>query len=872
MKVSVKWLQWYAQNSAALKAPINELAQKIGAQLGAIEEIQNLGEKYQGIVVAKIMSIADHPDADRLHIVMIDDGGVTKDINRDASGHVQVVCGAPNVRQGMMVAWLPPGAMVPETVGKEPFVLEARELRGVVSNGMLASAKELALGTDHNGILEVDDSNAKPGDDFAKVYELDDYIIDIENKMFTHRPDLFGQLGVAREINGIYQQPFQSPEWYQQHPQLLQPDGEILPFEVRNELPELVPRFTTLVMRDVTIKPSPLWLQTYLLRVGVRPISNVVDLTNYYMLLTGQPLHAYDYDKVKALSGEKPMLVVRYPHRGEKITLLNGKTVEPRAEAIMIATDKQSVGIGGVMGGGETEVDDSTKNIILECATFDMYSIRRTSMAHGLFTDAVTRFNKGQSPLQNLAVLAKVAEDVTKFADGKVASDVIDDNHMGDRDWVHPPVPISAAFINERLGLKLSGDEMKRLLQNVEFNVDIRHSRAGGNPVEKGSAEGAANSTGSPLADGDDAAELVVTAPFWRTDIELREDVVEEIGRLYGYDHLPLELPTRVIEPTRRDPQLDLKSAIRENLVKSGANEVLTYSFVHGNLLDRATQDKSHAFQISNAISPDLQYYRLSMTPSLLEKVHANIKAGYDEFALFEMGRVHYKGEMDAVELQVPNEDDHVALVVTTADKAAQKEAGAAYYEAKKYLVQLLPDADTYLAPLKDFDFKGDEWGRQLCAPFEPNRSAVIVWDDLTWGIAGEFKSSVAKALKLPAHTAGFEIGLEMLRHAPVRTYQPLPHFPKVEQDICLKVSADISFRAVYDFVAQKVAELQPEQALVRLSPVDIYQRADDQSHKQITLRLSIASYERTMTDEEVARLLDQVAAAAKDTLHAERV
>ena len=577
MKASVKWMQWYAQDSAALKSPVGELAQKIGAQLGAIEEIEYLGEKYQGIIVAKIVSIADHPDADRLHVCMIDDGGVAKDVQRDEQGHVQVVCGAPNAREGILVAWLPPKSTVPESVGKEPFVLEARELRGVMSNGMLASARELALGTDHSGILEIDDPNAKPGDDFAKVYELDDYIIDIENKMFTHRPDLFGQLGVAREISGIYSQPFKSPDWYQQNPQLPQAEGEALLFEVHNELPELVPRFTALVMRDVTIKPSPLWLQTYLLRVGVRPVSNVVDLTNYYMLLTGQPLHAYDYDKVKALSGEKPMLVVRYPHQGEKITLLNGKTVEPRAEAIMIATDKQSVGIGGVMGGGETEVDDQTKNIILECATFDMYSIRRTSMAHGLFTDAVTRFNKGQSPLQNLAVLAKVAEDVAKYADGKAAGNIVDDNHVGDREWVHPSVPVSTSFVNERLGLKLSADEMKKLLENVEFSVAVEDEN------------------------------LTVTAPFWRTDIELREDVIEEVGRLYGYDHLPLELPMRVIEPTRKDPALEQKVSIREKLVKSGANEILTYSFVHGNLLDKASQDKSHAFQISNAISPDLQ-------------------------------------------------------------------------------------------------------------------------------------------------------------------------------------------------------------------------------------------------------------------------
>lgn len=838
MKTSVKWMQRFAPDSAALKAPIDELADKIGAQLGAIEAIEDLGEKYKGIIIAKIVSIADHPNADRLHVVMIDDGGVAQNVERDTNGHIQVVCGAQNLYEGMLVPWLPPGAVVPETVGKEPFVLEARELRGVKSNGMLASARELALGTDHSGIVGID-ADAQPGDDFAKTYELDDHIIDIENKMFTHRPDLFGQLGVAREISGIYQQPFTSPAWYRQNPPLPEPDGETLPFEVHNELPALVPRFTALVMRDVAVKPSPLWLQTYLLRVGVRPISNIVDLTNYFMLLTGQPLHAYDYDKVKTLSGETPTIVVRYPHAGEQITLLNGKTIEPRPEAIMIATDKQAIGLGGVMGGAETEVDEHTKNIILECATFDMYSIRRTSMAHGLFTDAVTRFNKGQSPLQNLAVLAKVAEDVTKLAGGKVAGAVIDDNHVAGRVWIHPPVPVSASFINERLGLKLNADEVKQLLENVEFTVAV------------------------------EGENLTVTAPFWRTDIEQREDVVEEVGRLYGYDHLPLELPTRIIEPTRRDPLFDLKGAVRGKLVRSGANEVLTYSFVHGNLLDKGGQDKRHAFQISNAISPDLQYYRLSLTPSLLDKVHANVKAGYDEFALFEMGRMHYKGEMDAADPQVPNEDNHVALVVAYGDK--NQPVGAAYYYARKYLERIVDIQTLTFVPLKEFDLTTDEWGRQLTAPYEPNRSAVIVRDGQIWGVVGEFKLSVRKALKLPDFTAGFETHMDILADAGDH-YHHLPRFPKVEQDICLKVSAETPYRTVYDFVARKVEELQPEQALVRLSPVDIYQRPDDQAHKQITLRLGIASYERTLTDEEVAKLLDQVAVAAKDTLHAERV
>ena len=522
--------------------------------------------------------------------------------------------------------------------------------------------------------------------------------------------------------------------------------------------------------------------------------------------------------------------------------LLNGKEVTPREGAIMIATDKQAIGLGGVMGGGETEVDEHTKNVILECATFDMYAIRKMSMALGVFTDAVTRFNKGQSPLQNDRIIGESLRLFGDLSGAKRASEIIDDTHVQGREWVHPPVPVTTEFINERLGLKLSADDMKQLLENVEFTVTV------------------------------DDKTLTVAAPFWRTDIEMREDVVEEVGRLYGYDKLPLELPTRTVAPAPKDELLELKSRVREKLARSGANEVLTYSFVHGNLLDKVGQDKSHAFQISNAISPDLQYYRLSLIPSLLDKVHANSKAGYDAFALFEMGRVHYKGEMDAIEPQVPNEDDHVALVFAVNDRATKGKTGASYYEAKKYLLQLLPEANTYLVPLKDFDFKGDEWGQQLCVPFEPNRSAVIVWNDLAWGIVGEYKASVARALKLPAHTAGFELGLEVLRHQAPRAYRPLPRFPKVEQDICFKVAADVPYRRLFDAAQTALDGHKPDQTRASLSPVDIYQRENDTAHKQITLRLTIANYEKTMTDSEVAKLLDTVAAEVKDKLNAERV
>jgi len=251
--------------------------------------------------------------------------------------------------------------------------------------------------------------------------------------------------------------------------------------------------------------------------------------------------------------------------------------------------------------------------------------------------------------------------------------------------------------------------------------------------------------------------------------------------------------------------------------------------------------------------------------------VHANIKAGHDQFAIFELGKIHCKGVED--EEGLPQEDVHLGFVFASDNKtAAQEHAGAAYYVAKRYLTEVLPEADAMLAPLADFDLGDDVWGRQMVAPYEPGRSAVLVKDGMVWGVVGEFKVSVRRALKLPDYTAGFELGLDLLSGAAPSAYMPLPRFPSVEQDISLKVPAGMSYAELYNFVEEHLGQNRPGQTRHSLGPIDIYQREDDPGHKQITLRLSIASYERTLTDQEVNNLLDQVAQAAKEKFNAERI
>lgn len=861
MKVSLNSIRIVNEiyGSAGNPAPqgADDLLQKIGAQLAGIDEVTAYGERFRGVLVARVSSVADHPNADRLHVCKIDDGGKAQGIERDENGYVQVVCGAPNVREGLIVAWLPPGSTVPNTHDKDPFVLEARALRGVVSNGMLASGKELTIGDSHDGIMELD-TDAAPGTSFVEAYDLEgDMVVDMENKMFTHRPDCFGQLGIARELEGIQHRGYKSPEWYRSDLPFVDVEADVLELEIQNEIPELVPRFSAVTVRGVTIKQSPVWLQIHLSKLGVRPINNIVDYTNFFMLETGQPLHAYDYDKVLAqdAGAERATIIVRHPKEGEKVTLLNGKEIQPRAEAIMIATRDKLIGVGGVMGGGDTEVDENTKNIIIESANFDMYSIRRTAMTHGLFTDAVTRFNKGQSPLQTVAVLAKIVDEIRRFADGKVASALIDNNHlpaeMLERNALYPAVQVSRSFINTRLGFDLSAEEMATLLRNVEFDVEVRHDERG--------------------PDDQPVDTLIVKAPFWRTDVAIPEDVVEEIGRLYGFDHLPLELPKRALIPVRKDDMLTLKSRVRDILAAAGANELLTYSFVHGNLLEKSNQETKDAFRLSNALSPDLQYFRLTVLPSLLDKIHPNIKAGFDRFALFELGKGHNLLHADTDE-GLPAEFNIAALAVAADDKVADKNSGAAFYQARAFLDQMGKGLDLELAytPITESS------DVPIIRPYDLSRSAFV--SDLAsgafLGIIGEFRSSVRKGFKLPSYTAGFEISLDELVKV-VTTgskYKKLSRFPKVEQDICLKVSATMSYAEVYDFALQTIAGSQPAQTIMTLKPVDIYQRADDADHKQITLRLSLASFERTLTDSEVAKLLDHVAQKAKDELRAERI
>lgn len=826
MIISVNWLKKFTD----IDVSIDELADLVGSRLVEIEEVIDLGKKYEGVVIAKVAQCKAVEGSDHLNVTKMDDGGVAKDIERDENGLVQVVCGAPNVREGILVAWLPPSSTVPESFGdKEPFILGTRELRGVMSNGMLASAKELDLFDDHDGILEID-KDVAPGTKFADAYELNDYLLDIENKSLTHRPDTFGIVGFAREVAAIQNKVFVTPthlqntniEWIEKYGNEQTPTVTI-------DDPKLSSRYQAVVLTNVDSKvQSSLETQTYLARVGVRPHSAVVDATNYLMMLTGQPLHAFDYDKLKAVNDGKIDIRVRAGRAGEKLVLIDEREIELTENDIVIANGETAVALAGAMGGRDTEIDDNTTNVLLESATFNLYNLRNTQMRHGIFSEAITRFTKGQSTELTAPVLAEAVKLMQLAAGAQRASDVAD---VYPGKSVIEPIRLTRTTINDLLGSDFTIEQLVVTLSNAEFGVTVEEQNT-----------------------------LVVTVPYWRTDIHIAEDIIEEVGRLNGFDTITPTVPKRDFTAVSVDSFDLFRSQIRKVLSRAGANEVLTYSFVHGDLFKKATQNVENSYRITNSISPDLQYYRLTLTPSLLSLVHPNSKAGIKQFSLFELNKTHSKvfGMEDD---GTPKETDLLALTVTDSESD-----GAAYFQAKRLL--------DYLAASLNLTFNyipiTVDPGYDESAPFDYRRSAMVS-DNASGeyvGIIGEYKQAVKKAFKLSDATAGFELdprALHTAEQAVGVNYRPISRYPSTERDICFRVSRDVSYAQVNQVTAEGLRFSGIDFTVL---PLDIYQPETGDT-KNVTLRIRLVPSNKTLIGDEVAVIMKQVSDHVTTQLHA---
>lgn len=778
MKISLNWIKKYVD----IKISDDELIRLIGARLVEVEGVIDETHKYDNIYIVRVEKAEKIPDT-HLTLCQINVGEVEfPKVDKNDDGLVQVVCGAPNVHEGMLAVWIAPGAVVPASVHEDaPFVIGKRKMLGKYeSNGMLAGADELDFDNRHEKIAEIDPKKAKPGDALADVFALNDKILEIENKSLTHRPDCFGVIGFAREIAGILGQKFVEPEFL--HSEMVFPEGFLMEekdglasrgvqLEIEVADAELCPRYTGAVVKvtDATAEEKYLGeMQVTIAKSGMMSVSRIVDITNYLMLLTGQPLHAFDYDKFLVVGGDdKAKIVVRTAKDGEKLELLDGKTIECVNSDILITSRGVPVALAGAMGGKNTEVDENTKNILLESATFSLYHLRKTQMAHGIFTEAITRFTKGVPMSGTFNVLAEAVKEMNA-------------KPIELRDKVCVPfvvntVEVSMGDINGLLGTEYSKDLAVKTLENVGFRI-----------VDK--------------KDG-----LEITAPVWRTDIHIKEDIVEEVGRLLGYENIEPTLPLhRTAGPNR---MWELKKQIREAMRRFGANETLTYSFVAGRLLEKSGQDPNNSYKIVNSISPELQYVRQSIVPSLLDKSYMNQKLPVDKFAMYEINQVYQK-EWGMNGENVPAGRMQMGLVI-----AERKGTGTAYYKAKRYAEEILKELQVSVKflPLKGNDAAGK--------PFEPKRSANIVTEEgEVIGIVGEFKNSVRNGFKLAPYLAGFELYIDDI--LTIANTKKKIYFGEVEKrDLTVKTTA------TYADVFDKIQEiLKANKVVANVKPISIYQ------------------------------------------------
>ena len=795
MRISLNWLKKYVD----INVENAELEKLIDSRLVEIEEIIDESKKYENIFVVEVVECEAIPET-HLHLCKINAGNHEL---ADGTGLVQVVCGAPNVHAGMLAAWIAPGAIVPASVNEDaPFVIGKRKMLGKYdSYGMLAGADELDFSTDHAAIIEIDPAIAKPGDKFADVFELNDAVLDIENKSLTHRPDCFGLIGFAREVAGVLGQKFDSDSI-----------EEIAPIAYENAEksvsisdPEICSRYSAVVLKKHgEIKKKYFGLtDTILAKAGMRPVDPIVDATNYLMLLTGQPLHAFDYDKFLAVGGTtEPKIGVRLAKEGEKLVLLDDSEIELVDTDIVITSNDIPVALAGAMGGKSTMIDENTKNVIIESAAFSLFNLRKTQMAHGIFSEAITRFTKGQPAYQTVNVALHCA-DLLK--DGFVVEKIIDSGYE-QKDNV---VKITTPEINGLLGTNYSNEEIVKTLENVEFKV---------------------------AADGDN---LTVAAPAWRTDIHIKEDIIEEIGRLNGYDNIAPVLPAHAT--AEKNKMVAIKSQIRNFFSLTGANELLTYTFVHGDLLEKVGQDIKNSYRLVNSISPELQYLRQQIVPSLLVKAHNNLKAKYSSFALFEMNQT-FSRSTGVDEDGVPIANNNLAMVV--ADNSEETK----YYLAKKYVEELGKKLGITLSFKKFVPVPKEAF-------YEPKRSASIYIGDTIVGCIGEIKNSVLNKLKLPRGVAAFEISLEALTEfATLKKAAPeISDYPTVSRDIT--VITDAPYESIFEKLQDK---LESHDLVFKLVPTSIYQ-AEGAAKPSLSFHLEFADKNKTLESAEILAIMDEL-------------
>jgi phenylalanyl-tRNA synthetase beta chain len=791
MKISYRWLQEFVETDLAPR----EIAERLvnaGIEVSAINPVV---EGLSGVVIAEIEAIE-------------------RDLGTTPAGHqnrlcrvrlpdrtFSVICGAPNAAPGARTAFAPPGATLP---GSGP--VKVAVIRGISSEGMLCSEKELGLSDDHAGILVLP-ADAPLGADLATYLGLDDWILEIE--ITPNRPDALSVVGVAREISAVTGAPFRFPQMAVKEGE---PDAASLA-AVEIEAPDLCPRFCARVITGLTVRPSPPWLAQRLRAVGLRPINNLVDVTNYVMWELGQPLHAFDRDTIA-----RHTIVVRRARAGERIATLDGQERALRPDMAMVTDPERALGIGGVMGGAESEVTDRTSTVLLEAAYWDPGSIRRTSRALGLATDAAYRFERG-GDIEGLSeALGRAAQLMADLGGGTVAHGMLD---VYPAPRAHPRITLRLSRVERLVGACPARDEAVRILQALGFAVD------------------------------DSAADLQVIVPSFRRDIFQEDDLVEEVIRIWGYDKIPLARDKGgQLLPVTRPAGLCLARAVSAQLTAVGLVECISYAFVDPDRLERmGWTDASRLVKLENPLSRERSMLRPSLLPGLLEALATNASHQMTDARLFEVGHVFMPRREEDVDRPV-HEERWVGLALTglrqpRAWHAARERVDI--YDAKGM-------AELVLAAAGVSDWEVAPWAEDACPRYlEPGRGGRLTASGRDIGSFGELALPVQEAFDLAGPVFVAELSLSTLLTLPpwAPRYQTLPRYPAVQRDLALIVPDVVTAGEVE--AALRAMRLP---LLTRVVLFDVY--GGDQigpGRRSLAWSLTFQAPDRTLRDGEVNEL-----------------
>ncbi|MBV9472861.1 MAG: phenylalanine--tRNA ligase subunit beta, partial [Solirubrobacterales bacterium] len=735
MRVPLHWLHDYCRPAL----DVHELAERLtmtGTKVEAIERHGVAGLEH--FVVGKVLERRAHPDADRLSICMVDVG------SGDPS---QIVCGAPNVRKGQLVAVAKPGAMMPDG-----STLEKVTLRGVQSDGMILAEDELAIGTEHAGILVLADGDRsdglRPGSPLAEVLPIATEVLVLE--VTPNRPDCLAIYGVAREAHAATGAPLQPPPWADDPGS----DGEVAEVSIAVQCPELCPRFTARAFADVKIAPSPPWLKARLMAAGQRPISNVVDITNYVMLLTGQPMHAFDLDRV---AGAR--LTIRTARAHEAVETLDGQLRELDEQMVLIEDGQGPTSIAGVMGGARSEVHGATTRVLMEAANWSGPNIHRTSLALGLRSEASGRFEKQLQPEQAIEAQAVASKLMVALCGATPLPGTIDVGGPG-----APPASIRLREerIARLLGAPIARDRCRVILGALEFET----------------------------ADAPDGLDVSPPA-FRRGDVTREADVIEEVARMDGVEKLPATLPSRHGAAGRLTARQRLRRRAVDALAAQGLHEIVGWSFAGPELAQRLRVGEQDAVLLANPLSIEQSSLRTTLLGSLLDVARHNRARGASSVRLFEAGSVYLP-----TGAELPSEPYHLAALVTGPVRPAgwrEAEPRAADFFAAKGVLQGLLGA--LRAP----------WSvEQAGEPFlHPGRAARILIAGQVAGWLGELHPSVAAEWDLRETVAAFELDLDLVPEAPPAIYRDLTSFPEVREDLAVIVPEAVSAEQVRSVVGR---------------------------------------------------------------------